>query len=70
MKYDLEDSYLSSGIYWRATETARFDGFLFSVLRKRLSIDCGDFSISFWHPLVEKAQQIAVAQTPCFRFQI
>ena len=70
MKYDLEGGPLSSGIDSRATETACFDGFLFGFLRKRLSIDCRDFSFSFWCPLVEKAQQIAVAQTPCLRFQI
>ena len=70
MKYDLEDGNLSSGKYSRATETGCFDGILFSFLRKRLSIDRGDFSILFWRPLVEKVQQIAVAQTPCFRFQI
>ena len=70
MKYDLEDSPLSSGLDSRATETACFDGFLFGFLRKRLSIDCRDFSFSFWFPLVEKAQQIAVVQTPCLRFQI
>ena len=70
MKYDLEDGPLSSGLDSRATKTACFDGFLFGCLRKRLSIDCGDFSFSSWCPLVEKAQQIAVAQTPCFRFQI
>ena len=70
MKYDLRDGPLSSGLDSRATETACFDGFLFGCLRKRLSIDCRDFSFSSWCPLVEKAQQIAVAQTPCFRFQI
>ena len=70
MKYDLEDGPLSSGLDSRATETACFDGFLFGFLRKRLSIDCRDFSFSFWFPLVEKAQQIAVVQTPCLRFQI
>ena len=70
MKYDLEDGPLSSGLDSRATKTACFDGFLFGCLRKRLSIDCGDFSFSSWCPLVEKAQQIAVAQTPCLRFQI
>ena len=70
VKYDLEDCYLSSGLYSRATETACFEGFLFSVLRKRLSIDCGDFSFLFWCPLVEKALQGAVAQSPCFRSQV
>ena len=70
MKYDLEGGSLSSGLDSRATETACFDGFLFGCLRKRLSIDCRDFSFSSWCPLVEKAQQTAVAQTPCFRFQI
>ena len=70
MKYDLGDCFLSSGLYSRATETACLDGVLFSVLRKRLSIDCGDFLFLFWCPLVEKAQQIAVAQTKCCRFQI
>ena len=30
----------------------------------------GTFSFSFWCPLVEKDQPIAVAQTPCLRFQI
>ena len=65
MKYDLEDGPLSSGLDSRATETACFDGFLFGFLRKRLSIDCRDFSFSFWFPLVEEAQQIAVVQTPC-----
>ena len=30
----------------------------------------GTFSFSFWCPLVEKAQPIAVVQTPCARFQI
>ena len=68
MKYDLEDGLVSSGLDSRATETACFDGFLFGFLRKRLSIDCRDFSFWFWFPLVEKAQQIAVVQTPCLRF--
>ena len=70
MKYDLGDCFLSSGNYSTATETACFDGVLFTALRKRLSIVCGDFSLSFWRPLVEKAQQIAVAQTTCCRFQV
>ena len=70
MKYDLGGGSLSSGNYSTATETACFDGVLFSVLRKRLSIVCGDFSFSFWCSLVEKAQQIAVAQTTCYRFQV
>ena len=70
MKYDLEDGPLSSGLDSRATEAACFDGFLFGFLRKRLSIDCGDFSFLLWCPLLEKAQQSAVAQTPCLRFQI
>ena len=30
----------------------------------------GTFSFSFWCPLVEKPQPIAVAQTPCLRFKI
>jgi hypothetical protein len=70
VKYDLGDCFLSSGNYSTATETACFDGVLFSVLRKRLSIDGGDFSFSFCCHLVEKAQQMAVAQTTCCRFQI
>ena len=70
MKYDLGGGSLSSGNYSTATETACFDGVLFSVLRKRLNNDCGDFSFLFWCHLVEKAQQMAVAQTTCCRFQI
>ena len=70
MKYDLGGCFLSSGVYSRATEKACFDGVLFTVLRKRLSIVCGDFSFLLWCPLVEKAQQIAVAQTTCCRFQV
>jgi hypothetical protein len=70
VKYDLGDCLLSSGKYSTATETACFDGVLFSVLRKRLSNDCGDFSFLLWCHLVEKAQQMAVAQTTCCRFQI
>ena len=65
VKYDLGDGCLSSGCQSRATEKACFDGVLFTVLRKRLSIVCGEFSFSFWRPLVEKAQPIAVAQTTC-----
>ena len=70
MKYDLGGGSLSSGNYSTATETACFDGVLFSVLRKRLSNDCGDFSFLFWCHLVEKAQQMAVAQTTWCRFQV
>ena len=70
MKYDLGDCLLSSGVCSTATEPACFDGVLFTVLRKRLSIVCGDFSFSFWCSLVEKAQQIAVAQTTFYRFQV
>ena len=44
--------------------------FCSAALERDWSIDCRDFSFSSWCPLVEKAQQIAVAQTPCFRFQI
>ena len=44
--------------------------FCSASLERDWSIDWGDFSFSCWCPLVKKAQQIAVAQTPCSRFQI
>ena len=70
VKYDLGGCCLCSGFQSRATEKACFDGVLFTALGKRLSIVAGDFSLSFWCPLGEKAQQIAVAQTTCSRFQV
>jgi len=69
VKYDLEGGHPSSGSQSRATKPACFDGIRFSLLRKTLSIDCGDFSFLFWCPLVEKAQQIAAAQTPTSSFR-
>ena len=44
--------------------------FCSASLERDWSIDWGDFWFSFWCPSVKKAQQIAVAQTPCCRFQI
>ena len=44
--------------------------FCSASLERDWSIDWGDFLLSFCCPLVKKAQQIAVAQTPCCRFQI
>ena len=70
MKYDLEVGPLGSGTSSSATETAYFEGVLFSLLRQRLSIECGDFSFSVWCPLVEADQQTAAAQTLCLWFQV
>ena len=44
--------------------------FCSAPLERDWSIDWGNFSFSCWCPLVKKAQQIAVAQTPCSRFQV
>ena len=51
VKYDLDGGPLSSGTHSRATEAACFDGFLFGLLRRRLSIDCRNFFIFVLVPL-------------------